>query len=104
MCRHAGKRQCSGGLHHDSSAPLGCPEGVPPEIIAKAWGSNKIRDGVARVVRVGEIEGAGHGLKAKRVVVHVHRCKGDGVAAIFRGPFGGRLDNIQHLKESLKGR
>ncbi len=53
---------------------------------------------------MGEIEGVGHGLKAKGVVVHVHRCKGDSVGAIFYGPSGGRLDDIQHLKEGLEGR
>ena len=50
---------------------------------------------------MGEIEGDGHGLKAKEVLVHVHRCKGDGVGAILRVPSSGRLDGIQHLKEGL---
>jgi hypothetical protein len=63
-----------------------------------------VLDGVARIFRMGEIEGVGHGLKAKGVVVHVHRCKGDSVGAIFYGPSGGRLDDIQHLKEGLEGR
>ena len=48
---------------------------------------------------MGEIKGAGHGLKAKGVVVHVHRCKGDGVGTILRGPSSDRLDGIQHLKK-----
>ena len=53
---------------------------------------------------MGEIEEAGHGLKAKGVVVHVHRCKSDGVETILRCPSGGQLDGTQHLKEGLKGR
>ena len=51
-----------------------------------------------------EVEGDGHGLKAKGVVVYVQRCKGDGVCSIPRGPSSGWLDGVQHLKEGLKGR
>ena len=53
---------------------------------------------------MGEVEGAGHGLKAEGVVVHVQRCKGDGVRSVLCGPFGGWLDGVQHLKEGLEGR
>jgi len=97
MRGHVGKRPCSGRLHEDSSAPPGCPEGVPPQITSEARGANKIPDGVDGVFRVGEIEGARHGLKAKGVVVHVHRCKDDCVGAILRSPPSGRLDCVQHL-------
>ena len=71
MCGHAGKGQCSERLHLDSSAPTGCPEGVPPQIRAEARGSNKIPDGVVGVFRVGKVERARHRLKAKGVVVHI---------------------------------
>jgi len=104
MCGHARKRHCSGRLHPYSSAPPRCPEGVPSQVKAKARGSSKIPNGVAGVFRVGEVEGARHGMKAKGVVVHVHWCKGDGVGAILRSPPCGRLDGIQHLEEGLKGK
>jgi hypothetical protein len=52
---------------------------------------------------VGEVEGAGHGLKTDGVVVHIQRCEGNGIGALFSHPHGGRLDSVQHLKEGLKG-
>ena len=97
MRGHDGERQRGGRLHQDRSAPPGRPIGVPPQIGAEARGADKIHDEVVGVVRVGKVERARHGLKAKGVVVNVHRRGGDGGGAILRSPPGGRLDGIQHL-------
>ena len=70
MCGHAEKRQCSGKLHQDNSAPPGCLVGVPPQIKAEVRGASKLPYGVAGVFRVSKVEGARHGLKAKRVSPH----------------------------------
>ncbi len=48
-------------------------------------------------VRVGEIEGAWHGLEADGVVVHVQWCEGCWAWAFIFRPSGGRLDGVKNL-------
>ena len=52
---------------------------------------------------MGEAEGAGHGLKTKRVAVHVQRREGKSIRALIGHPLGGRLDIVQHLKKGFRG-
>ena len=77
--------------------PPWCQVGVPSQIRAEARGANQIPDGVVGVFRVGEVEGARDGLKAKGVVVHIQRCEGNSVGTLLRNPPGGRLDGVQHM-------
>jgi hypothetical protein len=63
----------------------------------EARGANQINDGVPWAVRVGEVEGARHGLKTEGIIVNVQRCKGNGVGALLCKPLGGRLDSVHHL-------
>ena len=71
MRGHVGKMHCSGRLHQDRRAPPGCLVGVTPEVRAEARGADEISDGVPRVFRMSEVEGARHGLKREGVVANV---------------------------------
>jgi len=97
MRGHYEKRRCSGRRHQDHRALPRRPAGVTLEVNAEARGAGEIPDGVTRAFRVGEVEKARHGLKTEGVIVHVQRCEGNGVRALFRIPLGGRMDGVQHL-------
>ena len=58
---------------------------------------DEVLDGRSWVVRVYEIEGAGHRLEAGGVVVHIPWCVGCCVRALIFCSHGGRLDSVKKM-------
>ena len=62
-----------------------------------SWGANEVLGKCGGILRVGEVNGTGHGLQANGVLIHIHGREGDRVGSLVRRPRGDRLDCVKDM-------